>query len=85
MTDDAGALYWSIIISNMFFLQLPTTLTNWTALLPVTQRTLSKLLTLMHGAVHANSPRDLVECVTAYVPYRSLLLLLHVSTHEITL
>jgi len=40
--------------------------------LPVTQRIQFKLLTLMHGAVHAGSPRYLAERVTAYVSYRCL-------------
>ena len=31
-----------------------------------------KLLTLMHGAIHANTPRYLADRVSAYVPCRSL-------------
>ena len=31
-----------------------------------------KLLTLMHGAIHANTPRYLADSVSAYIPSRSL-------------
>ena len=39
---------------------------------PVAQRNYFKLLTLMRGAVYANSPRYLGEHVTTYVPCRNL-------------
>ena len=40
--------------------------------LPVAQRIQFKLLTLMHGAVHANTPRYLADRISPYVPCRSL-------------
>ena len=40
--------------------------------LPVTQHIDFKLLTFMHSAVHANSPRYLADRITPYVPHRSL-------------
>ena len=40
--------------------------------LPAAQRIHLKSLTLMHGAVHANSPRYLGNHVTTYVPCRNL-------------
>ena len=36
--------------------------------LPVAQRIQFKLLTLMHGAVHANTPRYLADRISPYVP-----------------
>ena len=40
--------------------------------LPVAQRIQFKLLTLMHGAVHANTRRYLADRISPYVPCRSL-------------
>ena len=40
--------------------------------LPIAFRIQFKLLTLMHGAIHANTPRYLADRVSAYVPSRSL-------------
>ena len=40
--------------------------------LPVAYRIQFKLLTLVHGAIHANTPRYLADRVSAYVPCRSL-------------
>ena len=40
--------------------------------LPVAYRIQFKLLTLVHGAIHANNPRYLADRVSAYVPCRSL-------------
>ena len=40
--------------------------------LPVAQRIQFKLLTLMHGAVHANTPHYLADRISPYVPCRSL-------------
>ena len=40
--------------------------------LPVAQRIQFQLLTLMHGAVHANTPRYLADRISPYVPCRSL-------------
>ena len=40
--------------------------------LPTAFRIQFKLLTLMHGAIHANTPRYLADRVSAYVPSRSL-------------
>ena len=40
--------------------------------LPVAYRIQFKLLTLVHGAIHANTPRYLADRVSAYVPSRSL-------------
>ena len=40
--------------------------------LPVAQRIQFKLLTLMHGAVHANTPCYLADRISPYVPCRSL-------------
>ncbi|KAI0225540.1 hypothetical protein LSAT2_023712 [Lamellibrachia satsuma] len=40
--------------------------------LPVVSRIQFKLLTLMHGAVHANTPRYLADRISPYVPCRSL-------------
>ena len=39
---------------------------------PVAYRIQFKLLTLVHGAIHANTPRYLADRVSAYVPCRSL-------------
>ena len=40
--------------------------------LPVAYRIRFKLLTLMHAAIHANTPRYLADRVSAYNPSRSL-------------
>ena len=40
--------------------------------LPIAFRIQFKLLTLMHGTIHANTPRYLADRVSAYVPSRSL-------------
>ena len=40
--------------------------------LPVAHRIQFKLLTLMHGAVHANTPRYLADSTSPYIPCRSL-------------
>ena len=40
--------------------------------LPIAFRIQFKLLTLMHGAIHANTPRYLADRASAYVPSRSL-------------
>ena len=40
--------------------------------LPVAYRIQFKLLTLVHGAIHVNTPRYLADRVSAYVPSRSL-------------